>query len=282
MAIKIIADSTSDIDTEEAKELGITIIPMTVTFGEEEFLDGEELSHEEFFEKIQTNPNHPRTSQISPYQFEEAFKKIVDDGDEAIVITLSSKLSGTYQNAVGCAEKYADKIKVVDSVNASLGEKVLCLHALDLVKEGKTLLQIEEELNSSKTKIEHYAIMDNLKFLQKGGRISALTAFFASSLHIKPIISLKGGVVSIVSKALGMKKAYSLLKGIVEKVGGIDFKRPFTTAFSGLDKSIVEKFISACASLFENCKKIPSYCIGPTMGCHIGPGAVGIAFFSKE
>ena len=191
--IKILVDSASDVEKTEADELGIFLIPVTVRFGEEEYSDGINLSHKEFFEKLIESSELPQTSQINEYSWEESFRTLTADGSEVIAITLSSKLSGTYACAVKAAKKFGGKVYVVDSIQACIGERVLLQYAIRLVKEGKTAAEIVNELDDKKNKIQLLAVLDTLKYLRKGGRISSVAAIAGEMLSIKPVIYVTKG-----------------------------------------------------------------------------------------
>lgn len=282
MAIKLIIDSASDISDKEAQELGLVMLPITILFNEEEYLDGVNLLPNQFYEKLINTKTLPKTSQINQFAFEEEFEKHTKNGDELIVITLSSKLSGTYNNAKNAAEKFKGKVFVVDSLNACTGERLLGLYALQLIKQGKTAREIFDELNKIKSKIRVVAMIGTLEFLKKGGRISTAAAFAGKLLAIKPIIEVINGEVKVTGKAIGNKSGFNLVTKTVLKCGGINFDMPFGAIWSGLDKTEINKYIQENASLWQNYdKKIPSYVLGGTIGTHIGPGAVGMAFFEK-
>ncbi len=183
MAVKILVDSASDVDLEEAKKLGVELIPMKITFEDGDYSDGVDLSHEKFFEKLIESAELPRTSLINEYRFTEAFKELTADGSEVVAIMLSSKLSGTYKNAMKAAEAFKGKVWVVDSLNASAGERLLVECALRLREAGKSAEEIASELNSQKHRILILAVLDTLLYLKKGGRISALTAFAGTMLR---------------------------------------------------------------------------------------------------
>lgn len=279
--IKILVDSASDIDAKEAEELGVTLIPLSVRFGDEEYADGVDISHSQFFEKLIESDELPKTSQINEYRFDECFKRLTAEGDEVIAITLSSKLSGTYNSAVGAAKKYKG-VYAVDSLNASLGERILCLYAIQLVKEGLTATQIVNTLNEKKNNIQLLAMLDTLKFLRKGGRIPSVVAITGELLSIKPVISIIKGEIKLVGKAMGSKKGNNLLTQLVEKCGGINFDLPFALAYSGLSDELLKKYITDSEKLWKgHTQSIPTYMIGSTIGTHIGPGAIAVAFFAK-
>lgn len=282
MAIKILIDSASDINAQEAKEKGIEMISMIVSFGEKEYLDGVNLLPTQFYEKLIESDELPKTSQVSPFRFEEVFKKLTENGDEVLVITISSKLSGTYQAAKQAAESFGDKIYVLDSMNACIGERLLCDYALRLIGQGITLAELGAEMERAKEKICLMAVIGTLEYLKKGGRISSTAAFAGELLSIKPVVSIVNGEVKVVGKALGSKKANNLLNRLVTEKGGIDFSMPFGTVWSGLDKTTLEKYVKDSAALWSaHTDNVPAYILGGTIGTHIGPGAVGVAFFSK-
>ncbi len=281
--IKILTDSAADIDLEEAKELGIDFIPLQIQFGDEEYLDGVNLSHREFFEKMIECNEIPKTSQVNKYRFTEKFSELTQNGDEVIVITLSSKLSGTYNSAVSAAKKFADRVYVVDSLNVCIGERILCKYAIQLVNEGKlSAKQITAELDEKKTKIELLAVLDTLKYLRKGGRISSVTAFAGEMLSIKPVISVVKGEVKLIGKAIGSKKGNNLLNQLVNRCG-INFSMPYALAYSGLNDEYLKKYLNDSEHLWKGkTDNIPSYMIGSTIGTHVGPGAIAVAFFGEK
>lgn len=281
--IKLIVDSASDIDSKEAEELGISMIPITVRFGSEEYSDGVDLGHKEFFEKLIESSEFPHTSQINEYRWEEAFDDLTRDGDDVIAVTLSSKLSGTYACALKAAKKFDGKVHVVDSVNACIGERILCMYALRLIGEGElNAAQIAEELDTAKSKIQLLAVLGTLKYLKKGGRISPVVAFTGELLSIKPVISIVKGEVKLIGKAIGSKRGNNLLMQLVEKCGGINFEMPYALAYSGLTDDFLQKYLQDSESLWKgHTENVPAYMIGSTIGAHIGPGGIAVAFFAK-
>lgn len=282
MAVKIIVDSASDILPEQAKELGIIHLPLKVRFGDEEYEDAVNLSHKEFYEKLVNSEELPTTSQISPAEFIDVYEKVTSAGDTVVVVTISSKLSGTYQSAVLAAQDYEGKIFVVDSENACVGERLLALRGHQLAGQGLSAADIAEKLDEEKKNIRLYAVLDTLEYLKKGGRISAAVAFAGGLLNLKPIIQVKDGEVVMAGKARGSRQANNLLTEMVKNHGGIDFDRPFCYAYSGLTDESVQKYIEECAELRVGYDgEVPVACVGCTIGTHVGPGAVAITFFEK-
>ena len=281
--IKLMADSACDLEQTEADALGIALMPLSIRFGSEEYWDGVTLSHREFFEKLIETDEIPQTSQISDYRFEEAFASLTADGSEVIAVTLSSKLSGTHACAVRAAKKFPGKVYVVDSMNACLGERILVDYALRLIREGKlSAPEIAAELDEKKNKIQLLAVLDTLKFLRKGGRISTVTAFAGEMLSIKPVISVVKGEPKLIGKAMGSKKGNNLLNRLVDECGGIDFTMPYVLGYSGLSEDFLMKYLHDSEHLWkEHTDHVPYYLIGSTIGTHVGPNAIAVAFFAK-
>ena len=281
--IKILVDSACDLEQSDAEALGVSLLPLQIRFGEEEFLDGVTLSHRAFFEKLIETNTLPQTSQINEYRFEEAFSELTEDGSEVVAITLSSKLSGTHASAVKAAKKFGGKVHVVDSLNACIGERVLLEYAVRLVKEGRLgAAEIAAELDEKKGKIQLLAVLDTLQYLRKGGRISSVTAIAGEMLSIKPVISVVRGEVKLVGKAMGSKKGNNLLNKLVSDCGGIDFTMPYVLGYSGLSDEFLQKYIRDSEALWkDHTDHVPYYLIGSTIGTHVGPGAIAVAFFAK-
>ena len=281
--IKIIVDSASDVEKTEAEKLGISLIPRKVRFGEEEYSDGVNLLHREFFEKLIESAQLPQTSQINEYSWEESFKQLTDDGSEVIAITISSKLSGTYSEAVKAAKKFGGKVYVVDSIEACIGERILLQYAIKLVNEGNlTASEIVAELNEKKHKIQLLAVLDTLKYLRKGGRISSVAAIAGEMLSIKPVISVVKGEIKLQGKAVGSKKSNNLLNRLVENCGGINFDLPYALGYSGLSDEFLQKYVNDSEKLWKGkTENLPCYMIGSTIGTHVGPNAIAVAFFAK-
>lgn len=282
MAVKFVIDSASDILPTEAEKLGIIRLPLTVSFGGEEFRDGVDLSHREFYEKLVESDALPTTSQLPPAKFDEVFKRVTEGGDEVVAVTLSGKLSGTYQSAVIAAEGYKGKVFVVDSENVSLGERILILRGLELLKEGLSAGEIAQRLDEEKKEIRVLALLDTLEYLKKGGRISATVAFAGGLLSIKPVVAVENGEVALVGKARGSKNGHNLLRELVEKCGGVNFEKPCYLAYSGLSDELIRKYAEDSADLWEKYSdNLPISTVGSAIGTHVGPGAIAVAFFEK-
>ena len=280
--VKIMIDSAADINVTEAENKGVIMIPMLITIGEEEFYDGVNLSSEAFWGKLLESDVLPKTSLINSYRFEKAFEQHTKDGDELIVITISSKLSGTYESARQAAEKFKGKVYVIDSLNACVGERLLCDYALRLREEGLSVEEIVKNLEEKKTKIKLMALLSTLEYLKRGGRISSTVAFAGELIALKPIVGVVDGAVKLIGKAIGTKKGTILLNKFIQETGGIDFNMPFATIWSGLESTSLENYVKDSANIFGGLTdSIPKYILGATIGTHVGPGVVGVAFFEK-
>lgn len=277
--VNIIVDSTADI-TEDVKER-LTVVPLTLRFGDEEYIEGVTIQKKEFYQKLIESDVLPKTSQASPADFEDVFEKIVAAGESAVVITLSSKLSGTWQSAMIAAREYEDSVYVVDSRSVAIGTAILAKLALRLVDEGMGAREIAERLEKEREKICLIAMLDTLEYLKKGGRISAAAAFAGGVLSIKPVVCIRDGEIVILGKARGSKQGNNLLVSEIRKTGGIDFTKPILLGYTGLDDTLLQKYIEDSKALWEEgISSLETTMIGSVIGTHAGPGAVAVAFFS--
>lgn len=280
--VKIIIDSAGDISKSEAESLGIEILPMIISFGDEDYYDGENLTATEFYEKLASSSVVPKTAQVNPFRWEEAFARFTENGDEVLAITISSKLSGTYQSACQASEKFNGKVRVVDSLNACAGERLLCEYAISLAKEGLSLNEIADKLEENKGRIRVLAVIGTLEYLKKGGRISAVAAFAGEILSLKPLIAVIDGEVKVTGKAMGFRKGLALLNKQIDETKGVDFSMPISAIYSGETENL-EKFIQTSQRIWEGVDgEIPKSHLGATVGTHIGPGVAGIAFFENK
>ena len=277
--VNIIVDSTADI-TEDVKER-LTVVPLTLRFGDEEYIEGVTIQKKEFYQKLIESDVLPKTSQASPADFSDIFEKIAAAGESAVVITLSSKLSGTWQSAMIAAREYEDSVYVVDSRNVAIGTAILAKLALRLVDEGMGAREIAERLEKEREKICLIAMLDTLEYLKKGGRISAAAAFAGGVLSIKPVVCIRDGEIVILGKARGSKQGNNLLVSEIRKTGGIDFTKPILLGYTGLDDTLLQKYIEDSKALWEEgISSLETTMIGSVIGTHAGPGAVAVAFFS--
>lgn len=279
MSIRIVTDSASDITDNVRSD--ITVLPLKVRFGDEEFMDGVDISHQEFYEKLVENEELPITSQATPYDFEKVYQKAAKSQETLIVITLSSKLSGTYQSAVMAAADY-DNVYTVDSENVTVGEHALIELALRLKDSGMPAEEIVGALEREKKKIRLVALLDTLEYLKKGGRISKATAMAGSLLSIKPVIAIEHGEVVMLGKARGSKHGNNLLVQKIDESGGIDFEKPYILGYTGLSDALLTKYVADSEALWRgNANHLEITSVGAAIGTHVGPGAIAVAFFAK-
>lgn len=277
--IRIITDSASDILPPYPENL--TVLPMTVRFGEREYRDGVDLSHREFYEKLVEWDTLPVTSLISPGAFSDAYRQAARRGETVVAVTLSSKLSGTWQSAVLAAQDHP--VFVVDSRNATLGERLLVEYALRLAGEGLSGAEIAGELERVRDRVRVLGLLNTLEYLKKGGRISKTVAFFGEAMAIKPVVTVRDGEVTMLGKARGSRSGNNFLIQEIGRSGGVDYCLPFALGYTGSSDDMLQKYIRDSASLWEGrVQSLPVYTVGATVGTHIGPGAIAVAFFSKE
>ena len=279
MSVKIIIDSTADL--MPAVKARCKVVPLTVHFGEEEYIDGVTISHKEFYEKLVETDVMPSTSQANPEAFDKVFREVSANGDSAVVITIASGLSGTCQSANIAAADY-DNIHVIDSGTAAIGAGILSEYALQLADKGMDAASIAKELNAVKGRIHVIALVDTLEYLCKGGRLSKTAAVAGGILNIKPVLAINQGEIKVLGKARGSKQANNLLASEIEKAGGVDFDMPLLLGYTGLSNALLVKYIEDSKQLWEDSRaQLNSTIIGSVIGTHAGPGAVAVAFFRK-
>ncbi|MDF2868586.1 MAG: degV family protein [Anaerocolumna sp.] len=280
MSIKILTDSTSDISKELAKELDVTLVPLRVIFENEDYLDGVDITIDQFYERLVKAKVLPTTSQPTPEQFLPYYEAARDNNDTLIVITISSKLSGTYQSAQ-IAKDIVDYtgIHIIDSETVTLGLQLLVREALALRNRGLSGDDIAKELEAVKKNIRLLALVESLEYLKKGGRLSSVSAFAGGLLNIKPIIEVKDGLVGVAGKARGLTGAYKKLAELITS-NEIDLNREVCIGYSA-GKDTMNGFLDHSKNDLGIQDFIESP-IGSVVGTHAGPGACGIAFFTKN
>lgn len=277
--IKILVDSSSDYSPEEIRQKGYLFVPVTISIGENSYVDGVDLERNAFFELLIHGSDFPKTAQPSPQAFLEHFQKIKRDGDEVICILLSSELSGTCQSALLAKNMVEyDGIHIVDSLSATFCIKILADHAASLIRQGLGAARIVAELERLKSRVKVVAALNTLEYLQKGGRIGKATATIGEMANIKPVITVtKEGGIGVLGKCIGKNKAISFIVKHLEELS-LDTAFPVYSIFSyGTDNC--EKFEEKLAE-----KNIPitrRLQIGATIGSHIGPEAFGLIFVEK-
>ena len=279
MNVRIIVDSTADLIPQIKDRLDV--VPLTVHFGDQEYIDGVTITHKEFYEKLIECDTLPSTSQATPDSFSRVFEEVAKAGESAVVLTLSSKLSGTYQSAMIAAEDYED-VYVVDSASVAIGAGILAELALQLKDAGMDAKNIAATLEEEKKNVRIIAMVDTLEYLKRGGRVSKTVAFAGGLLNIKPVLSVVEGEIIMLGKARGSKQGNNLLVNEIEKAGGVDFDKPVLLGYSGLSDVLLQKYIEDSKALWAHSKHaLNTTVIGSVIGTHAGPGAIAAAFFKK-
>lgn len=280
MKVRIIVDSSVDIAERFRQE--VKVVPLTIHFGEEELIDGVTIDRQRFYERLVECDELPHTSQANPTAFQKVFEEVTQAGEEAVVITLSSELSGTCQSACLAAQDY-DHIYVVDSKNAAIGSGILTEYAIECAKQGMGAKEIAEELERKKEDVCLIALLDTLEYLKKGGRISKTVAFAGGVLNIKPVVTIQDGKVEVIGKARGSRQGNNLLIEKIQESGGIDFDMPILLGYTGLSDALLKKYIEDSRDLWqEQAESLDSTLVCSVIGTHVGPGVVAAAFFRKS
>ena len=283
MSVRIITDSASDMTPAEHPAL--RVLPLSVTFGTDVYMDGVDIDHQRFYEMLVERDELPKTGQVNPYAFSQAIAEAREAGDEAVIITVGAKLSGTNQSArTALAEAPGGDVFVVDSNNVTLGERVLVEYALRLVDEGRSAAQIAAAVEAVRDRVVVIGLLETLEYLVRGGRLSAAAGAVGTLLNVKPVVAVEDGLIVQLGKARGSKNGRNLLNQKVEKAGGIDFSMPLALGYTGLSDAVLKKYIEDSAALWAGHTEgeLPVHTIGATIGTHVGPGAVAVAYFQPS
>ncbi len=281
MSVKIIIDSTADLTHEYSSKMGM--VPLTVRFGDKEYVDRIEIDTKTFYEKLVESDVMPSTSQASISDFEKVFSREFEEGHDLVVLTISSKLSGTYHSACVASEMAPDRIFVIDSNSVSIGLGVLAELAQNMVRDGLDAASIAERISAERDNVRLLAMFDTLEFLKRGGRISATAAFAGGVLALKPVITLRDGEIVVLGKARGSRQSNNFLIKEIENCGGINFSKPLLLGYTGFDDAVLQKYIEDSRALWEGqTDSLDITSIGSVVGTHAGPGAIAIAFYVKD
>lgn len=279
--VRIITDSAADFEPHEIEKLNISCAAMQVTFGENEYKENENLTKDEFYDLLENSGEFPKTSQPTPYDFEVLLEEFMENGDECVIITVSSALSGTYQNAFLVKNMLDyENCYVIDSLSATGGERLLVEHAVKLRDEGKTAREIAEETEKLKARLKVIACIDTLEYLHKGGRLSKTAYAVGSLANIKPLITVsKEGKVEVMSKALSIKN------GINSLCRKLQTEKPDTAYAMYIVYSNNKKNAEALAAALkkEGYEILPENIvnIGAAIGAHIGSNACGVIYITE-
>ena len=280
--VELFTDSTSDLGLERGAQRDIHILPLTVRFGEEAWLDGVEITPEQFYEKLAASDTLPSTSQINPDVFVQEFEAALERGNDVVGIFISSEMSGSCQSAMIARDMIgSDRIHIVDSRTVTFPLGLMVEEAAILRDKGWSAADIAAEITRLTGKIRLLAVMDTLKYLKLGGRISAATAMVGGVLGITPIISIINGKVESVGKSRGRKAGLRWVRQQLEGAAGpIDRDHCVSFGHSACPEAMVE-CMAALEDLYQGVPHAFQSDIGSVVGTHIGPGATGIAYFVK-
>ncbi|MBR5535563.1 MAG: DegV family protein [Clostridia bacterium] len=284
--ILLMTDSGSDIGMERADKYGIRVLPLKYSFdGEKYYLDGIDQTAEEFYAMEKVTDEVPKTAQISPLEFEEAFEKAYEEGYDTVIYTsISGKASGTCQNAMMMGRQVMDahegfKVEVIDSLTYSVLYGFAVIEGAKLLKDGKNADEIIERIKKICYSANAYFVTDDLTHLKKGGRINAATFAVANMLDIKPVLVLKDGLVEQGAKLRGSKNLYKKLVDSAKAMGDFNEGRVFTIHTCVHEKAAFLR--NAISEQYPNII-VDDTIVGPTIGCHTGPDLFGIVYFGEK
>ena len=236
MKVRIIVDSTADMAPRYRGRAAVA--PLTIHFGGEELIDGVSIDRRRFYERLVESDELPTTSQASPAVFQQLYEDSKRAGESAVVITISSKLSGTYQSACLAAADY-ENVYVVDSLSAAIGTGILAEYAIGCAEAGMDAVSLAAHLEQKRADICVIGLLDTLEYLKRGGRISKTVAFAGGLLSIKPVVTIQDGEIALIGKARGSRQGNNLLVEKIHACGGIDFQLPILLGYTGDRKSVV-------------------------------------------
>jgi len=277
MSVRMIVGSTADVTPEVKNRL--LVVPLTIRFGTQEYMDGVTMTHKQFYEKLIESDELPSTSQASPDAFAAVYEEVRQAGDTAVVLTVASELSGTHQSAVIAAQDYPE-VHVVDTKTVAIGESILAELALKLVDEGMSAEEIAQRICEERENVRLIALLDTLEYLKRGGRISRTVALAGGLLSIKPVVAVQDGEIRMLGKARGSRQGNNLLMQEIEKAGGVDFSKPVLLGYTGLNDDLLCKYVQDSSLVWSKYRyELPAAMIGSVIGTHAGPGAIAVAFF---
>ena len=274
MTIKVVTDSTADLPPQLAKELGITVVPVYLRFGDEVYRDRVDISEDEFYERLVHDPIHPSTTQPSPQDFVDVYKNLARGADGIISIHVSSKLSGTYNSALRGKEVVEKEcpIEVIDSGVVTMGLGQLAIVANTMAESGNGLQQVVEKVKQTIPSIHVLGLLDTLKYLALGGRIGKVQALLGSVLNVKPLLTIKNGELVPAGRTRSRAKGIGMLFDFVKKAVDIqDLAIVYNTA-----PDEAQALIERIGSIFPK-ERIRLARLGPALGVHTGPGILFVA-----
>lgn len=276
MVVRLVTDSTADLPTDVASALQISVVPLTVSFGDESYLDGVELDNAAFYTRLARSKDLPRTSQPPPAAFEAVYRRLIEQGADAILsIHLSSKLSGTYQSACTARTTLAEggstvPIEIIDSLSVSVGMNYAIQKAARLAGEGSSLAELKAFVEDALARTTILAVLDTLEYVRRGGRIGGASALLGTMLSFKPIVSLKDGEVIAIERPRTRSKAYARLAQLLGERGTIE-----AVSIAQSNDEVGQQLAETIKEVYAG--EVPIYQLGAALGTHTGPGTAAIA-----
>ncbi len=280
--IRIVTDSTCEAPPELLSHPAVTVVPLYVIFGQESLRDGIDISREQFWERLPKSSSIPTTSQVTPAQFEAAFRTLTDAGDEVIAVTLSAKLSRTYESALVARDTLPGRpIDVIDSESITVGLGLMLQKAVEMLTGGATRSAIVAKLEQMRSQIHILFTLQTLEYLQRGGRIGKAQAFMGTLLQFKPLLSLQEGEVHPVARVRSMAKALDAMQDLlVQQVPARGPQVSIGVSHADSPQTAVQ-IADALAKRFETTRTFVCV-LGPVIGTHVGPGTVAAAVYGGE
>jgi DegV family protein with EDD domain len=274
MAVKIVTDSTSDITVEEGAELGITVIPLTVLFGRDSYLDRVTITTDEFYRRLTTEDVFPSTTQPPPSTYAEVYNKLAEETDEILTITISSKLSGTYQSAVSAIDMVQKKcrVEVIDSELVAMGLGLVALAAASAAQQGAKLDELADFVRDALGRSHWITYFDTLKYLAKGGRIGKAQGLLGSVLSFKPILTVKEGEIHPVTRFRSQAAGVEYLYNFVSSFPRVEALAVEHTTLPAEADRLAERLSASFPDV-----KVRRATVSPVLGAHGGPGAIAVA-----
>lgn len=280
MTVKIVTDTLSDINFDLAAKLGITVVPLYVRFGDQIYKDRVDITPEDFYRRLVNEPKLPSTTQPSPNDFIEVFKKLAEETDEILVVTISSKMSGTFQSASQAAITMKGKVKieVIDSLQVALGEGLIVIAAVNAVNNGANLKEAVEVVRKAMNRIHVVAYFDTLKYLAKGGRIGKAAGLVGSMLSVKPILTTREGEMAPLTRVrsftAGMDYLYNVVETYKDRIEGLAVEH-------ATNRAEADKLVERIGAIYPR-EKIYREVISPVIGTYTGPGAIALLLLEAE
>lgn len=279
--LRIITDGAADLPAGWEKEFEIDVIPINIHFGEETYLQNIDMDQKGFYSKVDTSSVFPKTSQPSPHQFSEFYKKNTKEGDTVLSIHITSKLSGTYASAVSAAEELKDQYNIIpfDSTSGSLGIAFMCRAARMMERDGKSVEEIVQHLEAIRKKVLIILTLDNLEYARRSGRVGTLKAALASVLNVKPIAVLEDGVLNMVEKVRTRKASLNRVLEMGEEAFG---DQPVHLGVvHANDPESAARLLEEAKKHF-NYKDVEQSDLSVSLAINLGPGTVGLILYPAE